>query len=229
MTKIILFPYAGSLGLAYNQWVKQLKKRFDVYRINYTELKKGYRNYECKNWNELVELMYQKVSELIVDGDYILFGHSMGSRAAYDMYKRIYQNNLPLPKKIIFSGCKSLNHMTESPENVPEQQFRQEYIDLGGISDEVLACEELAELAFHELKKDIMLLKDFSFEPVPVMCPVTVWNGEKDKISSEAEWEELLGKEVEWILYSGKHFFIYDHQDELIDNLLLYAEQEESR
>lgn len=226
MTKIILFPYAGSLGLAYNQWVKPLKRGFEVHRICYTELKEGCRNYQCSTWDELTDLMFRKVSRLVKDGDYIFFGHSMGSRAAYEMYKKLYEYNMPLPEKMILSGCQALNHPVKNPEDSTEEQFRNEYISLGGISEEVLACDELAELAFTELRKDVMLLKDFSFEYVPVQCPVVVLNGSKDTISSKEEWENLLQREVEWKLYSGKHFFIYDYQDEIIENLLAYAEWE---
>ena len=223
MTKLILFPYAGSLGLAYNQWMKSLRTKFDATRIVYTDLKEGKRNYECASWEELMELLFQKVSQIVTDDDYIFFGHSMGSRAAYEMYRRILKENMPLPKKIILSGCQSLEHMTTDPDLLTEEKFRKEYIELGGISDEVLACEELAELAFAELRKDVKLLSQFRYVKTSVKCPVTILNGELDKISTKEEWEELLGKEVEWKLYSGKHFFIYDHETEIVDKLLSYA------
>ncbi len=223
MTKLILFPYAGSLGLGYSQWMKKLNKKFDVRRIVYTDLKEGQRCYECRSWNELIDLLYKKISQMVTDDDYILFGHSMGSRAVYEMYRRLWENGMPLPKRIIFSGCQSLDHTTKDPREQSEQEFRDEYVALGGISDEVLACEELSELAFTDLKKDVILLSQYRYVKVPIMCSVTVLNGDHDKKSSREEWSDLLGVDVEWELYSGKHFFIYSKEEEVIDKLLSYG------
>lgn len=222
MTKLILFPYAGSLGIAYNQWVKQLKSSFEVHRIVYTSLKEGVRNYECTSWNELMDLLYKKIEVLAEDEDYIFFGHSMGSRAAYEMYKRLWENGKPLPRRIILSGCEILSKITKDPDLLNEQEFREEYINLGGISDQVLACDELADLAFADLRKDVKLLSQYRFKPVPMKSSVTVLNGDLDNISSKEEWDELLGTEVEWKLYKGKHFFIYDHEQEIFNELLSY-------
>lgn len=224
MTKIILFPYAGSLGLGYSQWIRPLEKKFEVHRIVYTELKDGLREYRPLSWDELSELMFQRVVKMIGTGDYILFGHSMGSRAVYEMYRKIVEHKLPLPKRLIFSGCRTLSYGIKGPENYTEEEFKTTYIALGGISDQVLECEELAELAFSDLRKDVTLLSQFQYEPVEMKCPVTVWNGSRDKISSKKEWETLLGIEIEWEVYEGKHFFIYDYQDEIIQKLCSFAE-----
>lgn len=219
MTKLILFPYAGSLGIGYNQWLKQLKERFDTYRLNYTELKPGLREYNCHNWEELCELLFEKVRDIVKDGDYVFFGHSMGSRTEYEMYRQIVKNQLPLPKKIYFSGCTVLTKPTKDPSLSSEAEFREEYSKLGGISDEVLACKELADLAFAELRKEVQLLSQYRYEPIEMKCPVTVLNGDRDKYSSKESWEEVLGCNVDWNIYNGKHFFIYDHQDEIFRDL----------
>lgn len=224
MTKLILFPYAGSLGIGYNQWLKQLNERFDIYRITYTELKPGLREYNCHNWEELCELLFEKIKDIVKDGDYVFFGHSMGSRTEYEMYRRIVKNQLPLPKKIYFSGCTVLTKPTKDPSQLAEEEFREEYIKLGGISDEVLACKELADLAFADLRKDVQLLSQYRYEPVEMKCPVTVLNGDKDNYSSKENWEDVLGCKVDWKIYNGKHFFIYDHQDEIFKDLFSLTE-----
>lgn len=217
--KLILLPYAGSLGLAYNQWLKALREKYELYRINYTSLKPGVREYECSTWDELCELLFEKIRGIVTDEDYIIFGHSMGSRAAYEMYLRIVESGMPLPKQIIFSGCKVLTELHKDPTNVPEDEFRQEYIDLGGISEEVLACEELADYTFEDLRKDISLLCHYQYKPAKIACPVMVLNGEDEAHSSKEEWEDIVGHEVEQIIYPGKHFFIYDEENDILNNV----------
>lgn len=223
MTKLLLFPYAGSLGLGYTQWLKPLAKKFEVHRIVYTELSDEKYDYSSLDWESLIDIVFEEIAEIIKEGDYVLFGHSMGSRVIYDIYRRILANQLPIPNEIIFSGCRTLEYRTKTPDLYTEQEFRDEYISLGGISDQVLECKELADLAFDELRKDVKLLSQYRYVPVEMKCPVTVLNGERDKISSKEEWETLLGTEVDWKLYKGKHFFIYDFQDDIIEELYSLA------
>ena len=200
--KLILLPYAGSLGIAYNQWVKTLREKYELYRIDYGKLKAGVRNYECSSWTELCELLFEKIKEIVTDDDYVIFGHSMGSRAAYEMYLRIVENDMPLPRRIIFSGCTVLNKLHKDPMEMPEEKFREEYIALGGISEQVLECQE-----------------QYQYKPMHMKCPVMVLNGEKEEYSTKEEWEALLGCQVEQRFYPGKHFFIYDTDNDILNDV----------
>ncbi|MBR3772322.1 MAG: hypothetical protein IKL07_08635 [Clostridium sp.] len=217
--KLILLPYAGSLGLAYNQWTKSLREKYELYRIDYTKLKAGVREYECKSWMELCELLFEKIRDIITDDDYILFGHSMGTRAAYEIYDRLVENDMPLPKQIILSGCCVFTKPSEDPIGMPEEIFREKYIKLGGISDQVLACKELADYTFEDLRKDVHLLSQYQYKPLKITCPVMVLNGEQEEFSSKEEWEALLGCEVEQRFYPGKHFFIFDEENDILNDV----------
>lgn len=61
MTKLILFPYAGALGMAYNQWLKRLEQQFLVVRIAYNDLKSGISQYDYLNWDELMDKLFEKL------------------------------------------------------------------------------------------------------------------------------------------------------------------------
>lgn len=225
MKKLILLPYAGSLGLAYTKWVKVLSERFELYRVDYNRLYSEKNYYEPSSWNELVELLMKKIQSIIVDGNYIIYGHSMGVRMAVVIYYEMKKKGLPLPEKLILSGCELLSKKTKNPDEEGKEEFRKEYIEMGGISDEVLANDELAELAFEALEKDIRLLSQYDYEDykTKIECPVSILNGRKDKISAKEDWEELLGIPVEYHVYEGKHFFIYDHEKEILEYLSGHA------
>lgn len=217
--KLILLPFAGSLGLAYNQWAKPLRNKYELYRIDYTKLKPGVRNYDCSSWTELCDLLFEKMKEIVTDEDYVIFGHSMGSRAAYEMYLRIVENGMPLPRQIIFSGCTVLSEGHRDPMGMPDDAFRKDYISLGGISEQVLKHKELADLTFDELKKDIHILSQYEYRPMHMKCPVMVLNGEEEARSSKEEWEALLGCQVEQRIYPGKHFFIFDKENDILNDV----------
>lgn len=225
MKKLILLPYAGSLGLAYTKWVRPLSGEFDLYRIDYNRLHPEKNYYEPSSWVELVELVMRKIESIVTDDNYIIYGHSMGVRMAAVVYYEMKKKGLPLPEKVILSGCELLSEITKDPDEQGKKEFRNEYIEMGGISDEVLENDELSELAFEALEKDIRLLSQFDYEDYKTRfeCPVSILNGNKDHISSQKEWEELLGIPVEYHIYEGKHFFIYDHEKEIIEYLSGHA------
>lgn len=219
MTKLILFPYAGALGLAYNQWLKRLEQQFLVLRIAYNDLKSGTSQYDCLNWDELMDKLFEKLKSTIKEGDYIFFGHSMGSRVEYEMYRKIVEKKLPLPKIMIISGCKVFTEGVIDPTFISEEEFRKKCIKLGGISNEVLEIPELTEIVFNELIRDIKILSQFQFFPVKIESPVIVLNGDDDEFSTKEEWEEILKCKVDWRLYEGNHFFIYKNKKEILEEL----------
>lgn len=225
MKKLILLPYAGSLGIAYTKWSKVLSERFELYRVDYNRLYPGKNYYEPSSWNELVELLMKKVQSITTDGNYIIYGHSMGVRMAAVIYYEMKKKGLPLPEKLILSGCRLLSEKTKNPDEEGKEKFRKEYIEMGGISEEVLANDELAELTFEALEKDIRLLSKYNYEnyKTKIECPVSILNGSKDTISTKEDWEELLGIPVEYHVYEGKHFFIYEHEKEILEYLSGHA------
>ena len=145
--KVFCMPHAGASASVYYKWEELLNEwKFELIPIEYQG--HGIRADEdfYEDFDSMMEDVYEQVVEKLGESSrYVIFGHSMGSRAAYEMYKRLWENGKPLPRRIIFSGCLELSKLTEDPDLLNEHEFREEYIKLGGISDEVLACEELAE------------------------------------------------------------------------------------
>lgn len=101
----------------------------------------------------------------------------------------------------------------------------EEYVALGGISDEVIASKELYELVTTELIKDVYLLSQFDFDEISnkFRCPVEVMIGTQDQYSTKKEWEEVLGREIEYRIYEGKHFFIYSREQEVLEEIERFA------
>lgn len=225
MKHIILFPYAGSLGLAYNQWRKELSKFFHVHIINYNRTGKEKKYSDSQTYQELIDKIVEELSGIMTEGEYVFYGHSMGTRVICSVYDQLVKKNMILPEQVILSGAKDYSKPVESPYAKSKEAFMEEYIALGGISDEVIASTELYELVTEELIKDVYLLSQFDFVEISnkFRCPVEVMIGTQDKNSTKKEWEEVLGQQIEYQIFEGKHFFIYNREQEVLQEIERFA------
>lgn len=220
--KFIFIPFAGSMGYETIKWKKELAP--DMTNLNVVYPGRGKRSNEpyAPSWEVLIEDVYRKVCELIADEeDYVLYGHSMGVPITYEIYYKLKQNDKKLPKHLFFSGNDIPPICNRNKKSqLSDEDFKDYFVSLGGISEEVLACKELSDMLFDILRADIKILDAYVYEPKdePVSCKVSVLNGEKDdKTSTAGEWKELLGVDVEFKIFEGGHFFIFEHEDEVLD------------
>lgn len=95
-----------------------------------------------------------KRTQKIINGckhSYVLFGHSMGSKIAYDIYLELVEKQVNAPQCIFFSGCTvhSLENKYKELYCLPETEFEKEYVELGGIPEEALLDEDFKQIIFY--------------------------------------------------------------------------------
>lgn len=215
MIKIIMFPYAGSIGYAYQKMICYFdKSKYMIYMIDLNG--RGERvDYDSYiTWDQLIEDVFKRVEEIInIDNnDYILFGHSMGAKIAYDVYLKIKENVIKPPLCIVFSGCKTHDVMGEYDEllKLSQKNFEREYINLGGIPEEVLRDKDFKNYIFQVIREDLQLLIQYKPKSQKITDRVIVLNGSNDESSSISDWRHLC-KKITYKMYSGNHFFIFQH------------------
>lgn len=220
--KIIMIPYAGNVGFAFKQWKKFETGRLKIAMTDFDGRGSRFRYKASEHWNDVVTSTYIQVLEQIQDdNDYVLFGHSMGSSIAYEVYYRLLEGDKRLPCHMIFSGTECFNKKFEKVSQLDEKSFRDYFIDLGGIDQEVLENEELSGYVFGMMRKDAILLEQYEYIPhkTNIMCPVTILNGAKDKKSTKEEWDELMGKKTAYYTFPGDHFFLFSSKNEVFEQV----------
>lgn len=106
MVKIIMFPYAGSIGYAYQKIIPYFdKSKYTIYMIDLNGRGERVEYESYSTWKQLIEDVGVQVNEIINSdsNEYILFGHSMGAKIAYDIYLWIRKKGINPPLYIIFS------------------------------------------------------------------------------------------------------------------------------
>src|ERR1700738_4611092 len=106
---MILFclPYAGGSEVIYYKWKKYLHPSIQLIPIQLKGRGKRFSEIFYENIEEAVDDIFENVKDKIVDDDYAIYGHSMGSLLAYELYYKISKLNLKKPKHIFFSGYKA--------------------------------------------------------------------------------------------------------------------------
>ena len=88
--KLICIPCAGGMSYTYLKWMRYLDPLIKLVPIELSG--RGSRNDSplYRNFNEAIDDVFNEV-EPYLNGDYAIFGHSMGSNIAYELYYKIVE------------------------------------------------------------------------------------------------------------------------------------------
>lgn len=229
---MILFclPYAGGSEGIYFEWTKYLSPSI---KLNPISLKgRGKRFYEefYESLNEAIDDIFDNIKNKLGEDDYAIYGHSMGSLLAYELYYKIKENGLKEPNHIFFSGygAPNIRKIKDSIHTLPDNEFITKVIELGGTTKEVAENNELLELFIPILRSDFKLINTHSYthRNCKIECNISVLNGKEDSITINEilGWKELTSKQFNIYDFEGDHFFINNNLEnivKIINNTLL--------
>ncbi len=177
--------------------------------------------------------------ERIAPQRFVLFGHSMGGILAFEVARALRRRrNRFKPVALVASGV-SAPHLFAREEkehryNLPRDEFVDYLRELEGTPPELLEHEEALDVMLPTLRRDFELCDNYRFVmEAPLSVPIVVLSGVDD--------HHVQGKKVtDWSLhttagcrvhrFSGGHFFLNDHWEEIGSLLgeLLQAESPEN-
>jgi medium-chain acyl-[acyl-carrier-protein] hydrolase len=239
MKKITLFcfPYAGGSAAAYNKWRQYLDKHIELFPVELAG--RGKRIYDplYQSIEEAVEDVYQRISPELSKGPYAIFGHSMGGIIAYEIAYRIRDNHLPAPLHLFFSGRGAPNVPDEEEEiwyNLPDDEFKEKIIELGGTPKEFFDHPELLEVLLPMLRSDFKIAETYQHdgEVKPLDHDITVFIGKEENVNADQMhgWREHSQQMCTLHYFAGEHFFIHEHTEKLvkiINKTLLQAHKDQ--
>lgn len=222
---MILFclPYAGGAEYIYYNWKKYLNSSIKLEPIELKGRGKRYDEDFYKSLDEAVEDILTNIKDKIKENDYAIYGHSMGSLLAYELYYKIKKQNLKIPKHIFFSGYKAPSIIREK-ENIytlPDYDFMKKVIELGGTPEEVANNKELLELFLPIIRSDFSIIENYVYEnrKDKIECDVSILNGKQDSINLEEllAWKKHVAKGFKVYNFEGDHFFINNNVENIIN------------
>ena len=222
MIDLLCIPYAGAMTSCYHNLKKYLPKEICMTTVELPGRGSRRKETRCVRFTDTVEDIFEHYRDIFQRGNYGVFGHSMGSTMAYELAHMIEERGLPLPKHLFFSG-RMAPQQTELYPNLSEktpEEFQTEMIQLGGIPSELIEQPKLLKYFMQKIYDDNKVLEDYQYKEgqEPFSCDISVMYGKDEPIScymKKEVWQELTNQECHLYQFSGDHFFINPHAEEI--------------
>jgi surfactin synthase thioesterase subunit len=180
--------------------------------------------------HETIDDMVSAVAALLVDEPdtpFAFYGHSMGSLIGYELTLRLEAAGAAAPKCLFVSSRRppDVPSSDQAIHDLPDREFvdalRERY---GGLPEEVVREPELLRLVLPAIRADLRALE--TYRPAPgrrIRCPIRAYGGVHDLRPTPDElrgWERLSTEPLTVRLFDGGHFFIADHREALLRDVV---------
>lgn len=218
---LFCLPYAGGSEALYYKWSDYLSPSIKLCPVLLKGRGKRFNEPFYNSLEEAVDDIFNNIQGKIGEEDYAIYGHSMGSLLAYELYYKIIGMGLKKPKHIFFSGYKvpSEREKKEITYNLPKNEFKNRVIELGGTPEELIRNEELFEFFIPLLKHDFKIVETYEYKEKAdkITCDITVLNGTEDLISLKGiiGWKKHTCGNFKIYNLEGNHFFINNNVEKI--------------
>ena len=159
-----------------------------------------------------------------INGDYALFGHSMGTVLVTEFVRQTKAKGLPQPCHIFLSGKNSPDegvHCFENVETASDEEIVS-FFTANSLSSAVPAPPDhaLVKILNNILCTDVRMAERYSATPDDVKfgCDITVFYGTEDPLMQKVDmkgWSRFTDGKSDFYPFSGDHFFFQQHKEEI--------------
>lgn len=220
--RLICLPYAGGGVRTYHSWAAQLPDAVELIAVQPPGRGSFMGTPAYSDMTKLVNALFDVMLPML-DRPFILFGHSLGSRIAFELLRQLQLNNRRLPELFIASGSNSPDTARAklSTYQLPDEQFITELQRINGTPTEVLTNRELMSILLPLLRADFQLADTYRFTgSIKFPVEVHVLGGQDDvdvPLEKLANWGRFFSKNIHIHSFFGGHFFIETQQSEVVE------------
>ncbi len=144
-----------------------------------------------------------------------LFGHSMGAALAFETARSLAAAGGRLALLAV-SGLNApqYHRPADQPGTVGDDELRRRIRATGTDADRLFDDPVLSSLFVPALRADYQLLDGYRyFDGPPLSCPISVWGGRDDPMTSPAhlaDWQQHSHTTIRLRMVDGGHLFIRD-------------------
>ena len=223
-------PHAGSSALNYYQWKQDLSNTITVVPLELAG--RGLKS-KIEPFTELTAAVEDVWSDFLKEYDgneYALFGHSLGCWIIYELYNKIDEAGMRLPKALFLSGnCPPFYRKPKDYSNMTEEGFVEAIMELGGTNESVFEDKEVREKYLNLMRADF-IMAETSHCPKreqSIQSHVVVLGGTEDKSVTTKDllsWKEVVAGSYTLCRIKGDHFFPFTNEKDtlkVIEEILL--------
>lgn len=220
--KIIAIPFAGGNKYSFNKIAQHIVKDVDWITLELPGRGSRFGEPLLDKVSDIVNDLYRNIQSHIIKGDYILYGHSMGTLLGYELVKKIIKNGLKLPVCLFFTGRggPTYNRFIHKKSILPQELFWKEITKIGGMPKDILEQQGLLDLYYPILKNDFKAIENYTYSKIdtPFSIPMHIIMG-KEEIGEEEEktsmhnmksWANETTSTCDFEIMPGNHFFVLE-------------------
>lgn len=222
---IYCFPYAGGSTSIYYPWSQLLSQTLNVCGVQFPG--KGGALFEppIRSMEGLIKNAYKALnSDNAFDGDYYLFGHSLGAKVVIMLTIEIARRKKRLPNKIFLSGSSSPEEKVRRTisKDMNDDEFVSLLREMKGTPEEVLNNKELLSLCLPAIRADFEISESFTSPApetkIPVEAVVLYSDSDVHVLSEHVfKWQNFVEPKINFIKIDGDHFFVDNNRDMVIN------------
>ncbi len=216
--RLLLFPYAGGNAHVYRPLLKALPSFIEPVCIEYPGRGQRIKERCLRDMQRLAESCFNQLfQQSQLQGDYAIYGHSMGAIVAYLVTQHVQGHYLPLPKRLFVSGKSAPQlHVSKQRHLLASDELWALLGSMGGTAAEISQHAELKAFLEPVLRADFEALDTWGYQeesPLPVPISAAVGREEGISISDVEGWANRTTKSFDWQHVPGNHFFIFDQSE----------------
>ncbi|MDK8183092.1 thioesterase domain-containing protein [Paenibacillus sp. UMB4589-SE434] len=218
--RLFCLPYAGGGASVYRGWQEAFPAEVGVYPLQLPGRENRISEQPICSMQELVYALAEVVIPHL-DRPFMLFGHSLGARIAFELARHLRRVGERQPSRLIVSGSRAPHIPEPKPvHHLPDDAFIRELRRLAGTPETILQSRELINLFLPMLRADFTVDETYScVEDKPLSCPITAFGGTKDTEAAQEEieaWQFHTTGNVSLEMIDGDHFFVQTRRDILL-------------
>ncbi|MFH0733025.1 MAG: thioesterase domain-containing protein [bacterium] len=222
--KLFCVPFSGGNAYSFAGFRKYLPDNIELCNLELP----GRGKRICEPLLYTIEEMTEDLYNLIknnIDGNYAIFGHSLGSLLGYTLAKHITDKGENLPLMLFLSGNNAPSLIKRDDRyKLTDNEFINMLREMEGTPEELLADKSFIEFFLPVIKADFQSIANYTYTAPNdfLNIPITVMYGSEEDIDeSEFDfWQLETNKAISMNCFYGGHFYIFD-QTEKICNLIV--------
>ena len=221
--RLFVLPYAGGGASIFHGWEGGLPPHVGLYAVQFPGRENRIAETPHASMETLVEALTQAM-EPHLDLPFILFGHSLGARVAFESARALRESWGIEPQHLIVSGSRAPHIPEPNPlHHLSDREFITELERFAGTPKAALKNQELMALLLPMLKADFEVDETYQFQPSPPLnCPITAFGGRSDPEATPDEitaWSAYTASCFASKMVDGDHFSLLDKKGALLKEI----------
>jgi surfactin synthase thioesterase subunit len=217
--RLVCLPHAGGSAPFFRPMAAALSPGVDVVAVQYPGRQDRRAERPIEGLAVLADHIYgilRRQPRLPVT----FFGHSMGAVIGFEVARRLEADGHD-PAWVFVSGRRAPSTYRDETVHLRDDAgIMAEVRKLNGTTDSLLGDDEMMRAVLPALRADYCAIETYDCAPQTVVgCPITALTGDADPNTTVTEaraWAQHTTSSFSVQVFTGGHFFLIDHADEIL-------------